>query len=203
MQKAFVLASKTEIARTACSTYHVRSTDQVAGSNQPRSDREWWLQGSTNDKEVVVMSRNIVSREVKRLPSLMAVLVLIPTLPGCIAAATDVRDYYREMAQNYHAAGEKAKMDSLTLEGEVRMLAKNGDFTRAKRMERELGRVKAWEAKCASREAKFDDAARKTEGIFHLEQPPEKRKPTPNLDETTAAPDDRFVMPPLFEAKDL
>jgi hypothetical protein len=149
------------------------------------------------------MSHIVVSRVAKPLPRMMALLLLVPTLPGCIAAATDVRDYYREMALNYHEAGEKAKMDAVTLEGEARMLAKNGDFHRVKRTEREIARIKAWEAKCAKNEGKFDDAARRTEGLFHLEPPLEKRKPAPNLDDKPAAPDDKFAMPPLFEAKDL
>jgi len=149
------------------------------------------------------MSHTDRSRRHKPVLCVLVILLLIPTLPGCMAVATDVRDYYREMAQNYHAATEKAKMDAVTLEGESRMLAKNGDFQRVKRTERELARIKAWEGKCGKQEERFEKAARWTEEHYHLDQQPAKRKPTPNLDEETAAPNDKFAMPPLFEAKDL
>lgn len=149
------------------------------------------------------MSHTVLSRRSTSVPRVLAILVLIPALPGCVSAAKDVRDYYREMAQNYHAAMEKAKTDALTLEGESRMLANSGDFQRFKRTERELGRIKSWEAKCAKQEERFEKAARWTEEHYHLDPQPAKRKPTPNLDEESAAPNDKFAMPPLFEAKDL
>jgi hypothetical protein len=202
MLPASVWAWKTEIAWIARSPYHISSTDQVAGRNRPQSNYESWAQDSANDKEVVVMSHTVLSRRTKPVRRVFAMLVLIPVLPGCIAVATDVRDYYREMANNYHAEMEKAKMDAVTLEGESRMLAKNGDFHRFKRTEREVARIKAWEAKCAKQEARFEKAAHWTEEHYHLDHQPAKRKPTPNLDEETAAPNDRFAMPPLFDAKD-
>jgi hypothetical protein len=149
------------------------------------------------------MSHSVHSRRTNPVPRLFAILVLIPALPGCVSAAKDVRDYYREMAQNWHASGEKAKMDALTLEGESRLLAKNGDFQRFKRTERELGRLKSWEAKCAKQEERFEKAAAWTEEHYRLDRPPAKPKPTPNLNEDTAKPNDQFAMPPLFEAKDL
>ncbi len=55
----------------------------------------------------------------------------------------------------------------------------------------------------AKQEERFERAARWTEEHYHLEAQPTKRKPTPNLDEESAAPNDKFAMPPLFEAKDL
>jgi hypothetical protein len=161
------------------------------------------LEGRINDREVVVMSQSVLSRGTNPVWRVLAILVLIPVMPGCVSAAKDVRDYYREMAQNWHASGEKAKMDALTLEGESRMLAKNGDFQRFKRTERELARLKAWGNKCAKQEDRFEKAARWTENHYHLEHQPAKAKPVPNLDEDNAVHDDRFAMPPLFDGKDL
>ncbi len=64
-------------------------------------------QDRTNDKEVVVMSHTVLSLKTNLFPRIFLFLVLVPTLPGCVAAAKDVRDYYREMAYNYRAgAGE-------------------------------------------------------------------------------------------------
>jgi hypothetical protein len=149
------------------------------------------------------MSYAFLSPRTQPVRRVFAILVLIPVLPGCTAVATDVRDYYRQMANNYHAEMEKAKMDALTLEGESRMLAQNGDFQRFRRTERELGRIKGWEAKCAKQEDRFAKAAAWTEEHYHLDHAPAKRKPAPKLDDETTAPNDKFAMPPLFEAKDM
>jgi hypothetical protein len=160
-------------------------------------------QDRTNDKEVVVMSYTVLSLKTKPLPRILVFLVLLPALPGCVSAAKDVRDYYREMAYNYRAAQEKAKMDALTLEGETKMLAKNGDFQRLRRTQRELDRLKAWEAKCAKQEDRFEKAAQWTEEHYHLDQQPAKGKPAAGRDEEKAEPAPPAALPPLFEAKDL
>jgi hypothetical protein len=157
----------------------------------------------TNDKEVVVMSHTVLSLKTKPVPLMFVFLVLLPALPGCVAAAKDVRDYYREMAYNYRAAQEKAKMDALTLEGEKKMLAKNGDFQRLRRTQRELDRIKAWQAKCAKQEERFARAAHWTEEHYQLDQQPKKANPAALEDEENAAPTEPRALPPLLEVKDL
>ncbi len=149
------------------------------------------------------MSHTVFSLKTKPFLRVFLFLVLVPTLPGCVSAAKDVRDYYREMAYNYRAAEEKAKMDALTLEGETKMLAKNGDFQRLRRTKRELDRIKAWEAKCSKQEERFEKAARWTEEHYHLDQQPAKAKPGAVRDEEKAAGTEPAALPPLFEAKDL
>ncbi len=94
-------------------------------------------------------------------------------------------------------------MDALTLEGETKMLAKNGDFQRLRRTQRELDRLKAWEAKCGKQEERFEKAARWTEEHYHLDQRPAKAKTAAGQDEEKAAPAEPAPLPPLFEAKDL
>jgi len=162
-----------------------------------------WPQHRTNDKEVVVMSHTVFSLKTNPVSRILWFLVLVPALPGCVSAAKDVRDYYREMAYNYRAAQEKAKMDALTLEGETKFLAKNGDFQRLRRTQRELDRIKAWEAKCAKQEERFEKAAQWTEAHYHLDQQPAKAKPVAGRDEEKAAAAEPAALPPLFEAKDL
>jgi hypothetical protein len=171
-------------------------TGRDPGANQ-------WPQDSTDDKEVVVMSHIILSLKIKPAPPILLFLVLVPALPGCASAARDVRDYYREMAYNYGAAQEKAKMDALTLESETKTLAENGDFPRLKRTQRELSRIKAWEAKCAKQEVRFEKAAQWTEEHYHLDKPPRTAKPVAVGDEEKTAPTEPKALPPLFEAKDL
>jgi len=149
------------------------------------------------------MSHKVLSLKTKPVPRILLFLVLVPALPGCVSAAKDVRDYYREMAYNYRAAQEKAKMDALTLEGESKMLAKNGDFQRLRRTRRELDRIKAWEAKCAKQEERFEKAAQWTEEHYHLDQQRAKSKSAAGQDEEKAAPTEPAALPPLFEAKDL
>ena len=107
------------------------------------------------------------------------------------------------MAYNYRAAEEKAKMDALTLEGETKMLAQTGDFQRLRRTQRELDRIKAWEAKCAKQEERFEKAAQWTESHYHLDQQSSKAKPPAGPDEEKSGPPAPAPLPPLFEAKDL
>jgi hypothetical protein len=110
---------------------------------------------------------------------LLGLVVPAFALAGCISAAKDVRDYYREMAYNYSEARDKAKMDEMTLEGETKMLAKTGDFYRVRRKQRELDRIKSWESKCSKQEERFEKAAEWTEKRFHLDKPAPKAKPAP------------------------
>ena len=99
---------------------------------------------------------------------LLGVVLLAPGLAGCVAAAMDVRDYYRQMQTNYKEAKEKAKLDALSLEGESKVLAATGDFSSYRRKQRALERAKSWEARCGTQEERFQKAANWTEEHFNL-----------------------------------
>ena len=99
----------------------------------------------------------------------LSVLALIPA--GCMSMSQDVDAYYRQMAFNYKEAQEKAKMDTVTLENETKVLATTGDFSNLKKTQRRLDRVKAWEEKCEKEAKRFEKAAEWTEAHFHLEKP--------------------------------
>jgi hypothetical protein len=131
------------------------------------------LRGKTNDKEVVAMLetfRPARSRGWARWAFCgLSMLALSPA--GCMSMSQDVDAYYRQMAFNYKEAQEKAKMDTVTLENETKVLATTGDFSNLKKAQRRLGRVKAWEEKCEKEAKRFEKAAEWTEAHFHLEKP--------------------------------
>jgi outer membrane murein-binding lipoprotein Lpp len=102
---------------------------------------------------------------------LPAVVVMALVTAGCASMAEDVDAYYRQMAYNYREAGEKAKMDELSLESESKVLAATGDFRQRKRTVRELDKVKSWETKCEKEAGRFEKAAKWTEAHFHLSRP--------------------------------
>jgi hypothetical protein len=104
------------------------------------------------------------------------------------------------MAYNYSEARDKAKMDEVTLEGETKMLATTGEFYRVRRKQRELERIKAWEAKCAKQEERFQKAAEWTEKRFHLEKPPAKAKPKSPEQAEVDPPAELPKEPPLSPA---
>ena len=97
--------------------------------------------------------------------------------------------YYRQMAYNYKEAEEKARMDAVTLENETKVLATTGDFSKLKKAQRRLSRVKAWEEKCEKEAKRFEKAAEWTEAHFHLEKPkiPDKPPGTEPLEDTTVS----------------
>ncbi len=103
------------------------------------------------------------------LPGLFVIAV---GMAGCASMTQEADEYYRQMAFNWRESLEKAKMDELSLDSEKKVLAATGDFRRYKRVERELGRVKAWEDKCEKQAARFEKAAVWTEAHFHLTRPP-------------------------------
>jgi hypothetical protein len=76
------------------------------------------------------------------------------------------------MAYNYREAQEKAKVDALSLEGQTKALAATGEFGKYRRAERELNRVKSWEARCEKEANRFKKAAEWTEAHLHVERPP-------------------------------
>jgi hypothetical protein len=132
------------------------------------------------DKEVVVMVDALCCiRPKRRCPlRLLSVFLLAASLAGCASAALDVRDYYRQMETNYKEAKEKAKMDALTLEGESKVLASTGEFSKYRRTRRELDRIQSWEARCAKQEERFQKAAEWTEKHYHIEKPKSTRSET-------------------------
>jgi hypothetical protein len=93
-------------------------------------------------------------------------------LSGCASVSQDVDAYYRQMAYNYKEAEVKAKMDARTLESESKALAATGEFSKYRRAQRKLDRIKSWEAKCDKEANRFEKAAEWTEARFHLAKPP-------------------------------
>ena len=85
-------------------------------------------------------------------------------LSGCASITQDVHRYYRQMAINYKEAEDKAKMDAMTLEGESRSLLQAGDLHGYNKAQKELARIKNWQANCARQRERFEKAAQKLEG---------------------------------------
>jgi hypothetical protein len=102
----------------------------------------------------------------------------VPSFAGCASVSQDVDAYYRQMAYNYNEAREKAKMDALSLESQSKVLATTGDFGKYRKSQRELERIKAWEAKCEKQANRFKKAAEWTEEHFHVARPPIPDGPT-------------------------
>jgi hypothetical protein len=102
---------------------------------------------------------------------LSGIVVIAAGIAGCASMTQDVDAYYRQMAYNYREAGQKAKMDEMSLDSQAKVLASTGQFKQHKRVERELDRVKSWEAKCDKQAERFQKAAEWTEARFHLTRP--------------------------------
>jgi hypothetical protein len=100
-----------------------------------------------------------------------ALLLTTLGMAGCASMTQDVDAYYRQMAYNYREALEKAKVDELTLTSQVNVLASTGETRQYMRTERELERVKKWEAKCEKQADRFEKAAVWTEARFHVKRP--------------------------------
>ncbi len=107
---------------------------------------------------------------VRRWPQMMLGLVVMSSLAGCASMTQDVDAYYRQMEYNYKEAQDRAKHQVESLERQTSMLAATGDQNKLKRTQREIDRIKAWEAKCAKQEERFQKAAEWTEKRFHLEK---------------------------------
>ena len=125
-------------------------------------------------------TRNLARIEPPRFrpySSTLALLVLVFTPFGCASVTQDVDAYYRQMQFNYLEAAEKAKADAVTLENERSVLATTGDFSKVKKAQRKLDRLKAWEEKCDHQAKRFEKAAEWTEAHFHLEKPKSVDKP--------------------------
>ncbi len=89
---------------------------------------------------------------------------------GCSAVSHDVRDYYQQMAYNYKQAREKAHLDEMSVESKAKVELATGDMNHYRRSQRELGKLKSWEEKCAKQEERFEKAARWTEDHFKIER---------------------------------
>ena len=116
--------------------------------------------------------------------SLGAILLLSM---ACTAVTDDVHRYYRQMEENYKEAGRKADFDAMTLEGESRTLLQAGDFRKYNGTQKELARLRNWQAHCATQSERFAKAAEKLEPSTKrpegpkekLESPIEKPEPAP------------------------
>jgi hypothetical protein len=145
---------------------------------------------STNDREVVVMFEVMEPARGRAWARRLPVLFMIFSMAGCASLTQDVDLYYRQMEFNYREAQERAKKQEVTLQRQASVMASSGDEHMMKRTQKEIDRIKAWEAKCAKEEKRFEKAAKWTEDHFHLERPPiagEKASPRPN-DEGVSSP---------------
>jgi len=133
---------------------------------------------STNDREVVVMSETMEPARARAWARRLPLLFMMLSMAGCASMSQDVDLYYRQMAYNYKEAQEKGKMQAVSLERQSSVLAATGETNKLHRTQREIERIKAWEAKCAKQEKRFEKAAEWTEEHFHLEKPAIAGKPT-------------------------
>ena len=90
-------------------------------------------------------------------------LVIAVWLAGCAAISQDVDRYYRQMAHNFQDAEAKAKADAEILEGKSRVAVQAGDLHRYGSVQKELARLKDWQAHCAKQRDRFEKAAEKRE----------------------------------------
>jgi len=101
----------------------------------------------------------------------LPLLFVMLSMAGCASMSEDVDLYYRQMEFNYKEAQERAKRQEASIERQSSVLAASGDVRKAQKAQKELERIKAWEAKCAKEEKRFEKAAKWTEERFHLEKP--------------------------------
>jgi hypothetical protein len=134
---------------------------------------------STNDREVVVMSETMKQPCGRAWVRGLPLLIMMLSMAGCASMSQDVDLYYRQMAYNYKEAQERAKKQAVSLERQAGVMAASGDTHQLKRTQREIERIKAFEAKCAKEEKRFQKAAEWTEEHFHLQKPAVAGEPTP------------------------
>ena len=123
-----------------------------------------FLEDRTNDKEVVVLPRRLRVVPTSERPRLLLLLVVSFCLSGCAAMIQDVHLYYQQMAINYKEAEAKAKLDALTLERRSGSLLQGGEVHKYNRAQKELAKIKNWQAYCARQHERFEKAAQKTAG---------------------------------------
>ena len=107
---------------------------------------------------------------------LPGLFVIAMGMAGCATMTQEADEYYRQMAYNWKEAQEKCQGGfELSLDSEAKVLAATGDFRRHKKVQRELDRVKAWDANCEKQAVRFAKAAGErwtTEAHFHQTRPP-------------------------------
>jgi len=123
-----------------------------------------FLEDRTNDKEVVVLPRILMSVSPSVRPRLLSLLLLSCCLSGCAAMIADVHLYYQQMAVNYKEAEEKAKVDIVTLERKSAVLLQAGETHKYNKAQKEISRIKNWQENCARQSERFAKAAQKTAG---------------------------------------
>jgi hypothetical protein len=94
---------------------------------------------------------------------LATVLVFAAGLAGCASISHDVDRYYRQMARNFQDAEANAKADADILEGKSRVVVQAGDLHQYSSIQKELARLKDWQAHCAKQRERFEKAAEKLE----------------------------------------
>ena len=67
------------------------------------------------------------------------------------------------MAHNFQDAEAKAKADAEILEGKSRVVVQAGDLHQYSSVQKELARLKDWQAHCAKQRERFEKAAEKLE----------------------------------------
>jgi ATPase subunit of ABC transporter with duplicated ATPase domains len=104
------------------------------------------------------------------LPRLSLVLLML-SMAGCASVTQDVDKYYRQMEYNFKEAQDRAEKQTASLRRQSSVLAASGDTRKAQKAQKEIERIKAWEAKMAKEEKRFQKAAEWTEKHFNLEKP--------------------------------
>ncbi len=112
---------------------------------------------------------------------LTTVLLMGAWFAGCAAISQDVDRYYRQMAHNFQEAEAKAKADVEILEGKSRVVVQSGDLHTYGKVQKELARLKDWQAHCAKQRERFEKAAEKLEKKSTLSKSPdmESKGPSP------------------------
>jgi hypothetical protein len=128
--------------------------------------------------EVVVMSETMKPTRGRVWARRLPLLLMMSSMGGCASVSQDVDLYYRQMAYNYKEAQERAKKQTTSLERQASVLAASGETNKLHKNQKEIERIKAWEAKMAKQEKRFEKAAQWTEDHFHLEKPAIAGEPT-------------------------
>jgi hypothetical protein len=127
--------------------------------------------GQNRRQEVAVMPRIEERTRLRARSRLLRLLMLGLCNAGCAAMTQDVDAYYRQMAINYQEALDKAKLDAVSLENQMKVLAVTGEPSKARKAERRLERIQSWEEHCATEKKRFEKAAEWMEAHFDLKKP--------------------------------
>ncbi len=111
---------------------------------------------------------------------LATLLVIAAGLAGCAAISHDVDRYYRQMARNFQDAEARAKADADILEGKSRVVVQAGDLHQYSSIQKELARLKEWQAHCAKQRERFEEAAEKLEEKAGSRKNPDMQSKAPS-----------------------